>query len=627
MSPTSAAVVLLALSGLASSAGARDLDGFSDYLDGVVATQFDEHRLAGVTIALVYEGELALTRGYGHADVEAGVRVDPERHLFRPGSVSKLVTWTAVMQLVERGQLDLDADLGQYLPGFRLPNAFGQPLTMTHLMTHTPGLEDGGAGFLFRDSPQDLVPLAQSLDRHRPRQVRPPGRHAAYSNWGAALAGLVVARVSGQRFEDYVAEHIFAPLGMQRSTFIEPLPPALAPDMAVGYIERQGGLEPLGFEFISNFGPAGALSSTATDMARFMRAHLGDGAVDGVRILRADTLRSMHAHLHGHDPRLDGMAHGFIETSRNGYRFIGHGGDTIAFHSMLLLHPETGFGLFVSLNSLAGAQARTRITDAVIDWFFPGEPALPAFPDTPLAGHQARIAAVAGAYRLNRRSYTRLEGVLALVSDVPVVPAGDGAIEVAVPQLGGRFVEVQPWVFRQQGRQQLLVFEPDDNDHVQHAYLQSLPIMVADRLAPWQRGGVHLAAMALALLAALFVLINGIRNSGRVLRLKGPPLLAQLCLMWAAASFLAFAVGVGFVLAGADLERVVFDFPPPGTALTLAFAVAGAAFTSMAAVLLIPVWRTPQCSFWPRVRYAWTLALFAGFSYLLWYWNMLGWRY
>ena len=187
---------------------------FEAYLDGLVTAQFNNYDLAGMTFVMVKDGEIALSKGYGLADLASGEPVDPARHLFRPGSVSKLFTWTAVMQLVEAGQLDPHADVAEYVDQFDIPREQDKPITLAHIMAHTPGLEDGAAGYLFADSPDDLKPLAEILAKYAPAQVREPGTQAAYSNWATALAGLIVANVSGMSFEDYVQKHIFEPLNM-----------------------------------------------------------------------------------------------------------------------------------------------------------------------------------------------------------------------------------------------------------------------------------------------------------------------------------------------------------------------------------------------------------------------------
>jgi CubicO group peptidase (beta-lactamase class C family) len=606
---------------------ARDLDRFAAYLDGVVAAQFEDYDLAGLTIALVLDGRLALSRGYGFADLEARAPVDPATTLFRPGSVSKLFTWTAAMQLVEQGRIELDAPLARYVDQFELPERFGEPLTMNHLMGHAPGLEDGAAGYLFARSATALMPLADSLALRRPTQIWAPGTYSAYSNWATALAGLVVANVSGERFEDYVSGHIFEPLGMRHATFEEPLPEALAPHMAQGYTARYNSIAPMGFEFIGNFGPAGALSASAEDMARFMIAHVADGAYGESRILDPETARQMHARHFGHDSRVSGMAHGFIEQLENGERFIGHGGDTIAFHSQLVIHPDADFGLFLSFNAPDGARARAAVVSAVIDYFFPDPAPDPWGPAAPgdAEGSAERIARVSGAYRVNRRSFTRLEGVIALGRDVVVQPGPEGEIVLPGELLGGRYVEVAPYEFRQRGGGETLLFEADDAG-VSRLFIGSVPIIAADKLGFWESATTHQTVMALTLVAALFVLINAVRR----LRQPGPAgtaRLARASLVTAAAAFLAFAAGLALVFGNVEFDDLIFEFPPAGTGAVLALAVLGALATLLALGLVVGVWRSPDCNVWQRLRYSFVVVVFALFVGVLGYWNLLGWRY
>ncbi len=611
----------------ASTVPDPSLERFETYLDGIMAAQFRDYALAGMTFALVRDRRLVLSRGYGVASRSTGVPVDPAMTLFRPGSVSKLFTWTAVMQLVEQGRLDLDAPVSDYVDQFELPEAFGEPLTLTHIMTHAPGLEDGAVGFLFADEPEDLVPLAESLAAHVPNQIWAPGTLSAYSNWSTALAGLIVANVSGMAFEDYVTEHIFAPLGMSQATFEEPLPERLAPYMAQGYSSKYNGLEPMGFEFIKNFGPAGALSASGEAMAQFIIAHVSGGSAGGGRILNPDTTALMHSRLFAHDDRVAGMAHGFYEIVRNGVRFVGHGGDTIAFHSELVIHPETGFGFFVSFNTPEGAWARTAVVDGVLDYFYPGDGgAKPPFPDAPLAGSAERIASITGAYRLNRRSFTKLEGALGLAGDLTVGPAAEGEIVVPGEGLGGRFIEVAPYEFRLQGRQETLVFQTDESGAVTRALVSSLPIMVAEKLAFWETAANHQLVIGLALISALFLLINALRRRGGSVS-SGFVRLGRISQLGAAVCFIGFGVGLVIVFSRVDVNMLIFDFPPPGTGVVLFLPVLGALATVLSIAALAPVWKSSDCNVWQRLRYSWVSLIFALLVGVLAYWNLLGWRY
>ena len=597
---------------------------FEAYLDGLLAAQFTDHKLAGVTVSVIYNNQPLLLKGYGHADLASRTPVDPQRHLFRPGSISKLFTWTAVMQLVEQGKLDLNGDISTYVPQFVLQNEFDTPLTLTHLMTHTPGLEDGALGFLFKDEREDLIGLAAALEKHMPQQVAQPGVYAAYSNWGTALAGLIVANVSGVSFEDYIQENIFTPLQMTQATFAEPLDEPLADGMSTGYLEKSLALEELGFEYIKDFGPAGALSASAGAITHFMQAHLNEGRFGDTAILQPETVKQMHSKLHSHDSKVAAMAHGFFERWHKGQRFIGHGGATLAFHSELLLDTSHGFGLFISFNSAPGAKAKAAVVDGVLDYFYPSE-FLPQLPAQPLEGTAERSAQVMGAYRISRRSHSTLEKVQLLGGDVQVIANPEGGITVPIPNVGGQFIEVEPWVFQQIDGHSRLVFTRNDADEVTTLLFSNVPVMVGERLKWWQQANLHLTIIFLALIAAIHALINAIRNRSQ--SLKGPARWGRLCIALASACFLLFALSFAITAGTTELKDLLFNFPSSTLGIKLLFGVLGAAFTAASAVLVVPVWRSEECRGWARVRYVWMVFLFVALCLVLNFWNLLGWRY
>ena len=596
---------------------------FEAYLDGLVRAQFHDYKLAGMTFVLVQGDRVTLAKGYGLADIATGEPVEPNRHLFRPGSVSKLFTWTAVMQLVEKGKLDLNADVSEYVDQFEIPNAFNQPMTLSHIMTHTPGLEDAAAGILFEEFADGLIPLSDALGANVPTQIRAPGTHAAYSNWATALAGLVVANVSGQSFEAYIQDHILNPLQMPNATFEEPLPAHLAVNMATGYLNRQGTLAATGFEFIKNFGPAGALSTASSDMGNFIIAHLNDGRFQQTKILNPATTKLMHQNLFSHHEAVAAMAHGFWEKWRNGQRFIGHGGDTISFHSELVLDPENDFGFYLSFNAPDGARARAAIVDGIIDYFYPAPPARYSF--DPIEGTAARITQVIGAYRINRRSYTKLEGIVALAGDISITPAGEGAIYLPSPIGGSKFFEVEPFVFDQAGGQGRLVFTANADGQVAHLLLATIPVIVAEKLGPFASAANHQLLIGLALLASLFILINTIRN--RRDGLTGAAKRGRNLLAGAAASNLFFIVGLGAIVASVDMQRVVYDYPPAGLPFVLIFPVFSLFFTLGSLYYLWPVWQATDLCRWSRVRYSFVTILFVLYLSVLNYWHLIGWNY
>ena len=485
------------------SSGAHELTAtdVEAFLDGLVPLQLNGNDIAGATVAVVKDGNVLFARGYGYADVKQKRPVSAEETLFRPGSVSKLFTWTAVMQLFEQGKLDLDRDVNEYID-FKIPDAFGKPITLKNLLTHTPGFEEQVKD-LFTDSGAP-PPLGQYLKTHIPRRIYPPGTVPAYSNYGAALAGYIVERVSGKPFNDYVDENIFKPLGMTRSTFVQPLPPALSGFMSSGYNEASDGAKE--FEVV-NVPPAGSLSSTATDLARFITAHLQDGQFGDVRILKPETARLMHSRLFGLDDAANAMAYGFYEESRNGHRIIGHAGDTQYFHSDSHLVLDAGVGFFVSYNSAGkgGASPRTVLWESFLDRYFPAT--LSA--DQTLASATQDAKTVSGKYMLSRRGEASFLKAASLVGQMTVAPAENGSIEVA--ELTGangkpkRWREVAPMTFLEENGWDKLVFKPDANGRMQ--LILPYPFFIGQRVGVLENGKLVVPVILISLGIMLVTLL------------------------------------------------------------------------------------------------------------------------
>ncbi|THD81695.1 MAG: class A beta-lactamase-related serine hydrolase [Phenylobacterium sp.] len=404
----------------------QDLDS---WLDGYVPYALASADIAGAVVVVVKDGQVLTEKGYGYADVKSHRLVDPKATLFRPGSVSKLFTWTAVMQQVEAGKIDLDADVNQYLD-FKIPPYDGKPVTMRDLMTHTAGFAET-IKHLFPANAKTVLPLNRFVSIWTPNRIFPPGEVPAYSNYGAALAGYIVQRTSGEPFDQYVARHIFTPLGMDHSSFSQPLAPNLLAGMSSGYLRASGPARP--YEFVGP-APAGSLATTGDDMTRFMIAHLNNGQYGGVRILQDATARQMHAPQRQYVPPLNGMALGFYHEDRNGHVIVGHGGDTVAFHSDLHLLLNDNIGIFISMNSPGkeglAENIRQNLLSGFMDRYFPApRPALPTAPTAPTA--KADAAAMQGVYRSSRRVDSGFLRVLNLLGQVKVAANKDGTLVVS----------------------------------------------------------------------------------------------------------------------------------------------------------------------------------------------------
>jgi len=368
------------------------------------------------------------------------------------------------MQQVERGNLDLDADVNNYLNTFKIEDSWpSQPVTMRDIMSHTAGFEDGGRGYLILDDANRIVPLAQSLASHMPARINPPGAHTAYSNWATALAGLIVANVSGIEFNDYVQRNIFDVLQMKNSSFVEPLPPELDRNMAKAYGWQAGKYVEKKYEIVSNFGPAGALAATSHDMALFARAILGGGQLptaDGNvrRILKAVTVKQMLTTLFSHDDRTRGMAHGFIEYPYNGVDIIGHEGSTTIFSSHFGLSLEHNTMLFFSFSGPGGGSVRRTLEGPFYDYFYPS-----LLNDVqPNSDFADRAANFVGTYQLWRANFTKFEALYNPLSEQQVSAMPDNTLLIG----DSRYIEVDKNLFRQVDGERRIVFQENDSGEI-----------------------------------------------------------------------------------------------------------------------------------------------------------------
>jgi len=452
---------------VAATEQAMTAQDIQTFFDGLVPYAIHRGDIAGGVIVVVKDGQPLFAKGYGYADVANHKPVIADQTLFRPGSISKTFTWTAVMQLVGAGKIDLDKDVNAYLD-FRIPEKFGKPITMRDLMTHTPGFEET-VGDEFMQSTDQLFPIGAYLKKHLPARIFPPGKLTAYSNYGAVLAGYIVERVSGQPFDQYVADHIFKPLGMEHSSFDQPLPASLATNMSVGY-HSASDKKTIPFEAIE-VGPAGSLSATGIDMASFMLAQLDNGQYNGAAILSPVMIALMHSPQSTMAPDMNGFDLGFYRENRNGLRIIGHAGDTAAFHSDMHLLLDQHVGLFVSFNS-AGKQAevgrlRTALFRAFLDRYYPYAPPR----EDTVINPQPDAARVAGSYEATRRIESTFS-VLQVLSQSSVTAHADGTIQIdALKDLSGTpktWREVGPLVYREVGGQAHTKFVADKDGRIQY---------------------------------------------------------------------------------------------------------------------------------------------------------------
>ncbi len=577
--------------------------------------------IAGATVAVVKDGQIVLSKGYGYADVKKRILVNGERTLFRPGSVSKLFTWTAVMQLVEQGKLDLDRDINAYLD-FKIPPRDGKPITLRSIMTHTSGFEERVKGLITPD-----IKNVQSLgDYYRgwvPNRIYPVGSTPAYSNYATGLAGYIIERISGQSFDDYIDQHILQPLSMTNSSFRQPLPPRLLANMSKGYSIASE--DPESYEMVSP-APAGSLAATGTDMAKFMIAHLQDGSFNGAQILKPETAKIMHETPYAVLPPLNRMMLGFYETNIDGHRAISHGGDTQYFHSYLHLFIDDKVGLFVSMNSLgkegAAGPIRTALYEEFADRYLPG-PKPSGKIDPKVAAQHAGM--IAGTWDNSRRSDSNFFAALNLLGQVKVIDNGDGTITATgLDDLAGApkiWREIAPFVWVDSGGQRLAA-KVVDGKVVRFSVDEISPFMVFDR-TPVSKSSAWLLSALYASLAALLLTVmlwpvNALvrRRYKADLALEGADRKAFRWVRIGAAAALAVLAGwIGLVsLVSADLNWLSSRINPWLWTLQILSVLA---FFGLAGAALWNAWRV-----WKGNRRwtakAWSIVLVAAALIVLW---------
>jgi CubicO group peptidase (beta-lactamase class C family) len=540
------------------------------WLDGYLPYALRTADIPGVVVTVVKDGQILTARGFGYADREKRTPVDPERTLFRPGSVSKLITWTAAMQLVGQGKLDLDKDINTYLD-FKIPDYDGKPITLRQVMTHTAGFEEAVKDIIYTD-PAHHVSLAEYLKRWTPKRVFEPGTTPAYSNWATALTGYVVERVSGESFDDYCDKHIFAPLGMTNSTMRQPLPAALAAQMASGY---KPGQEAGKFEIIGP-APAGSLSSTGTDMAKFMIANL-DG---GKGLLPPEVAATMYdAPLDKFNPvsllpPLNRMRLGYFETNINGREVIGHLGDTEFFHTSLHLLMKEGVGIYFSFNS-GGREGivqtlRWSLFEDFADRYFPASSQATATVDEKTAAEHAAL--MAGNWQVSRTAFSNPIAVLQLIGQTKVAVGPKGGL--LIPELLGanklprEWEEIAPFVWREKGGHDLLAAKVEDGKVVRWSFGLLAPFMVFDRVPAHRSSSWIMPAASVSigvlLLTVLFWPIAWFarRKYRATFPLSGTALRAYKWTRWASLAVVLVIVGWGAMIGAlfANLENLAGAF-------------------------------------------------------------------
>ncbi|MDR4988934.1 MAG: serine hydrolase [Bacteroidales bacterium] len=435
-----------------------ELSEMGRFIHEQMDTYVNKNHIPNAVMAIVTANGDTFMKGYGQSSLQNGEPTDPEKHLFRTGSVSKIFVWTAVMQLYERGLVDLDADINTYLDvDFNhriLYNGDEVPITLRHLLNHTAGFEDVLQN-LFSFSPQPA--LREQLLDMVPARIFPPGEVMAYSNWGTSLTGYIVECVTGLSFEDYVEQYIFEPLGMMSSSFRQPLPDDLKKNFVTAYRWVDGTFMEGHFEHMA--APAGGISTTARDMVLFLHAQLNGGENEYGRFMDASTLQTMHTNSFSYHPLTAGIAHGFLEWYINGQRIIWHGGSSTVFDSGFYLLNESGLGLFFAYSG-GSYTGHARIMNKFMDTFFPQQVVQEKDYEPLLA---TEIEQLEGFYHQSRMMRTSSDKMLNLVmGSFQLRGTSENIIEFSLYEEDYVFEQVVPGVFKRISEKSSYPFGPLD---------------------------------------------------------------------------------------------------------------------------------------------------------------------
>ena len=619
--PASATADTAARPGVLAPGGPTDPNELAAWLDGFMEASLEKDDVAGATVAVVKDGQLFYSKGYGYADVANRREVDAARTLFRIGSVSKLFVWTSVMQLVERNLLELDADVNAYLEDLEIPDAYDRPITLEDILTHSGGFEDHVIG-LFGDGPEDLRPLGQILAEELPDRVRPPGEVSSYSNHATGLAMHIVETVSGTPWEQYIQENILEPLGMEHFTFSQPVPDALADDLSLGYVWSGGNFVEQGFEYVP-LGPVGAASASAEAMARFMIAHLQLGELEGRRILEESTALEMQTVLFRHAPGVNAMLHGFADLSRNGEWIIGHGGDTFWFHSELGIFPDRNLGIFVSTNS--GGGNAVAVVDAFVDRYFPEDP--DAAVPTPPEDFAERSAPYTGRYRANRFSRTDATKLAALAGGISVRADEDGTLRMSTSG-DDRWIEVAPLTFQNEHEGSVVAFREAEDGRMSHLFMGGVPYLALERVPVLESPTLHLwlAVVAVVLFLSTLVLwpLVGFYRFRFGAEPPDPRLPGNARFFSWMASLLLLASLVGIAVAVSDANQIALGHTGL-LALVLWIPVVGGIFGIGAFLYALYAWYDRLGTGVGRVAFTLVSVAFLTFLWQFWTFNLFPW--
>lgn len=570
----------------------------------------------GLSVAVSHDGKLLTARGFGMADPVGGKFVEAENTVFRVASVSKPLTAACVLKLVDEGKLKLDVDVNTYLKRVKIPEKFGEPITLTHLLTHTAGFEDKNFGTA-APSADKVMSLEKYLRRNIPERVTPPGVAIAYSNQGYAIAGLVVQDVAGVPFEEFANEQILKPLGMSSTSFLPK--DDLMKRLALGHEIIKWSYISQPFDFL-HCSPPGGVLTTGPDYSKFLNAVLTGKGADGSAFLSESSLQLMRESQFRHHPKMPGWTLGFWERRQGKLIGFGHGGDLRGYAADVSVWPTERLAIFVAYNCAEerGDSLRDRFQREFLTHFVPAA----RDSDPPVTPQKAEPEALVrrAQYFGLRRNQSGLDKLAILAGVVSIVPAGWSSNGDLI--LGGnRWKKIDSDLYESKdGR--LAAIRPAEESTPEMLFIGTNAF---DRSAWYDDIFLQLSLIELAVIAGVFSIVIGL--GGLIRRWSGgaPTALRSFWLLSAFAGFFLILSAGGLQLASSLIPK--YDFTH---GLPIAVFVVLICFHIAAILCLLSIgaclwgWIQRRGSLGARLFSLFIASGQLSFLWIAWHWNILG---
>lgn len=622
--------VLMMMAALLSVAGfvtAEEIDAESvqKFADEFFAGELSEYKIPGAVFVFVKGDEVLYSQGYGFSELESQTPFDPSATVIRAGSVSKCFTSAALVNLAVDGQLDIDAPVNSVLQSVEVAEPW-EPILVKDLLTHTAGFDDTIIDMHERDV-VEWLPLQEYLNAEMPAPAMPPRLGTSYSSWDFAVAGAVIEDVTGGAYYEYIDEAILDPLGMSSSTFRLPDPPVVIMErLASGYSWQRDGYKQYPFDYIKA-SPGIAMLTTAEDMARFIRAQLNAGKIDGESTLNPEVVEAMQTIQFRNHERVRGFSFGFAEWAENGEHLFFHDGNAIGHTTRIVVMPQHDVGFFVAINttpfdpggvpSAEGRLAR-RLTTSFLDTFYPEEDKTSTAPAA-ITTEASALLKYEGYYRQTNYSRHTFQKLASLLEQFPVTAGEGGVLRIGSTS----YVEIEPGVFQHaEGQEVYAPFRADESGAITHVYLgsgmfekvstyESMPVQLGIFF-----GSLVVFAMSGTLMLARWSMVWKREKQG--------PVRAEWVVLLVAVLNVVFFVGLGHTMMNIDTMELFAGVPPVlKVVLSIPIVTGLLAFAALMDVLRGVEVRGPKPGRW-RIWIGGQAVFGLVFVGFLWTWNLVG---